>query len=56
MPAARKPKSDGSLTLYRLDLDPALAAELTVIAEASERSLPGQIRIALREWLSSRST
>lgn len=56
MPVPRKPNSDGSLTLYRLDLDPALAKDLTAIAAASERSLPGQIRIALREWITSRSS
>lgn len=53
MPVPRKPNSDGSLTLHRLDLDPVLAEELTAIAQASERTLPGQIRAALREWLKS---
>ena len=55
MPPCGKPKPDGSLVLWRLDLDPELTRELTAIANQTERTLPGQIRIALREWLTSRS-
>ena len=53
MALPRKSKPDGSAVLYRLDLDPALAAGLTAEANDNERSLPGQIRIALREWLAT---
>ena len=42
------------MTLHRLDLDPELARDLTAIAKASERSLPGQIRLTRREWPISR--
>lgn len=54
MALPRKPKPDGSAVLYRLDLDPALAEALAAEAKANERSLPGQIRVALREWLATR--
>lgn len=43
------------MVLWRLDLDPELSRELTAIADHAERTVPGQIRVALREWLASRS-
>ena len=42
------------MTLHRLALDPELARDLTAIAKASERSLPGQIQLTRREWPISR--
>jgi hypothetical protein len=51
MAIPRKPNADGSLTVHRLDLDPELAAVLSAQANANERTLPGQIRIALRQWM-----
>lgn len=56
MALPRKPKPDGSLVLWRLDLDAELATQLTAAADQAERTLPGQIRIALREWLAAHPT
>jgi hypothetical protein len=38
-------------TIYRLDLPDELAAPLSREAELNERTLPGQIRFALKRWL-----
>lgn len=46
-------KDEGTV-IYRLDLPADLAENLTREAELNERTLPGQIRFALKDWLSNR--
>lgn len=43
------------LTVHRLDLPLEMAEILTREAEDNERTMPGQIRFALKQWLSSRA-
>ena len=47
-------KQEG-VVIYRLDLPADICAPLAREAERSERTLPGQIRFALKEWLANRS-
>ncbi len=55
MPMTRTPTADpDALTVHRLDLPQELAQVLTREAEANERTIPGQIRYALKQWLSLR--
>jgi hypothetical protein len=42
----------GGATIDRLDLPGEMAAPLAQLAEVSERTMPGQIRFALKAWLS----
>lgn len=46
-------KDEGTV-IYRLDLPTDMAATLAREAELNERTLPGQIRFALKDWLSTR--
>lgn len=49
-----EPREDGpGCTVYRLELPPELAEPLIQAADANERTLPGQIRYALKAWLNS---
>ena len=55
MAPTRKPTADGS-QFVRLELDGDLAKGVMAAAEANERSLPGQIRVVLREWLAAKAS
>ena len=55
MAPTRKPTADGS-QFVRLELDGDLAKGVMAAAEANERSLPGQIRVVLREWLAAEAS
>lgn len=57
MPMTRTPLPSAEglvLTVHRLDLPQELAEILAREARDNERSLPAQIRFALKQWLSSR--
>jgi len=54
----RNPVSDTKeegVVIYRLDLPADICAPLAQEAERNERTLPGQIRFALKDWLANRS-
>jgi hypothetical protein len=53
--ASATDSATGAATIYRLDLPADLAEPLARDAELNERTLPGQIRFALRQWLASRN-
>jgi len=55
MAPTRKPTADGS-QFVRLELDSDLAQGVMEAAEFNERSMPGQIRVVLREWLAAKNS
>ncbi|CAK6692546.1 hypothetical protein OGCDGJMD_01254 [Cyanobium usitatum str. Tous] len=55
MAAGATTDADDKTVIYRLDLPAELAAPLAEEAEANERTMPGQVRHVIRQWLSSRN-
>lgn len=47
--------SNGAVVIYRLDLPAELAEPLARDADLNERTMPGQIRFALKQWLGTRN-
>jgi hypothetical protein len=47
--------ASSNTVIYRLDLPSELAETLAREAELNERTLPGQVRFALREWIANRT-
>jgi len=52
-PVPTESQADGSLTIYRLDLPAEVGDAITRAAEVNERTVPGQIRFALKEWINN---
>ena len=42
-----------SLTVHRLEIPSTIAAQLAAEAAANERTIPGQVRVCLRQWAES---
>jgi hypothetical protein len=53
--APTESQADGSLTIHRLDLPADVADAITRAAAANERTVPGQIRFALKAWLAGQA-